>query len=211
VSSEPTTSAQPSQHASARRPRKPVARDGEDGGCSRGTSRTPRGRAAVQPRVRTTDRRQAHAQLTETQRSATAAGSASSSEWPAQRRTARTWRLRSTLPGRRRCRAPIGYDVTTAVLEPTLAEPRWVAAALAISWFTPDKPCWAGSFPPSLRQVECRSRSPPESSAQDARQSAGCRAAEAVCDARSVIRCAPGALTSSSLEMSGYERKLQGR
>jgi len=35
--------------------------------------------------------------------------------------------------------APIGYDVATAVLEPTLAEPRWTAGALAIEWFTPDQ------------------------------------------------------------------------
>jgi hypothetical protein len=35
--------------------------------------------------------------------------------------------------------APIGYDVATAVLVPTLAAPRWVAGTLAIEWFTPDQ------------------------------------------------------------------------
>ncbi|MDX6360203.1 MAG: hypothetical protein QOH37_3257 [Nocardioidaceae bacterium] len=34
---------------------------------------------------------------------------------------------------------PVGYDVATAVLEPTLAEPRWVDGALALEWFTPDQ------------------------------------------------------------------------
>jgi hypothetical protein len=33
--------------------------------------------------------------------------------------------------------APVGYDVATAVLEPTLAEPRWRDGVLALEWFTP--------------------------------------------------------------------------
>jgi hypothetical protein len=35
--------------------------------------------------------------------------------------------------------APIGYDVATAILEPTLAEPRWLDGALALEWFAPDQ------------------------------------------------------------------------
>jgi len=35
--------------------------------------------------------------------------------------------------------APVGYDVATAVLEPTLAEPRWLDGQLGLQWFTPDQ------------------------------------------------------------------------
>jgi Phosphotransferase enzyme family len=35
--------------------------------------------------------------------------------------------------------APVGYDVATAVLESTLAEPRWVDGQLALQGFTPDQ------------------------------------------------------------------------
>lgn len=35
--------------------------------------------------------------------------------------------------------APVGYDVVTAVLEPTLAEPRWIDGTLRLAWFTPDQ------------------------------------------------------------------------
>jgi aminoglycoside phosphotransferase (APT) family kinase protein len=35
--------------------------------------------------------------------------------------------------------APVGYDVATAILEPTLAEPRWLDGALGLEWFTPDQ------------------------------------------------------------------------
>ena len=35
--------------------------------------------------------------------------------------------------------APVGYDVATAVLEATLAEPRWLDGALILEWFTLDQ------------------------------------------------------------------------
>jgi len=35
--------------------------------------------------------------------------------------------------------APVGFDVATAVLQPTLAEPRWRRGVLALEWFTPDQ------------------------------------------------------------------------